>query len=110
MNFASGLVRVRHEVRESVGIYWKDLKQLATDKDEVSVLESYDELDAFGFGLAIRAKAEEGVVVVGENSRFWMHGRLIGGLLVAGERTCVELQVNNHSSRKVHQFIPVRSV
>lgn len=99
INFANGLARVRYEVRGSVGIVWKDLRQLVTDKNEVSVLESFDE-DPFGFGPGSRAKAEEGTVVVGENGRFWMHGRVLGGILVAGDSACVELQVKNHSSRK----------
>jgi hypothetical protein len=64
----------------------------------------------FGFGTGSKTKAEEGVVVVGENGRFWMHGRVIGGLLVAGESACVELQVKNHSSRKVRSRDFVMSV
>jgi len=70
---------------------------LVTDKDEVTVLETCEE----GFRLGSRVKAEEGAIVVGENGRFWVHGRLIGGVLIAGETACVELQVKNHSNRKV---------
>ncbi|KAF7773147.1 hypothetical protein Agabi119p4_5314 [Agaricus bisporus var. burnettii] len=99
INFVNGLAKVRYEVRGSVGVYWKGEKQLVTDKGEVGVLESFEE-DSFDFGAGSKTKAEEGVVVVGENGRFWMHGRIIGGLLVAGESACVELQVKNHSSRK----------
>ncbi|KXN83785.1 hypothetical protein AN958_01062 [Leucoagaricus sp. SymC.cos] len=99
INFANGLAGVRYEVRGSVGVFWKGEKQLVMDKDEVGVLESYSE-DLFGFGVGSRVRAEEGVVVVGENGRFWMHARIVGGLIVAGESACVELQVKNHSSRK----------
>lgn len=97
INFADGLARVCYEVRGSVGIFWKDERQLVTDKDEVTVLETCEE----GFRLGSRVKAEEGAIVVGENGRFWVHGRLIGGVLIAGETACVELQVKNHSNRKV---------
>lgn len=104
VNFANGLARVRYEVRGSVGIFWKDERQLVTDRDEVTVLETCEE----DFGLGSRAKAEEGAIVVGESGRFWMHGRLIGGLLIAGESACVELQVKNHSSRKVFSQASIR--
>jgi hypothetical protein len=100
INFVNGLAKVRYEVRASVGVYWKGERQLVTDKGEAGVLESFEE-DSFDFGAGSKTKAENGVVVVGENGRFWMHGRIIGGILVAGESACVELQVKNHSSRKV---------
>lgn len=102
VNFADGLAKVRYEVRGSVGVFWKDERQLVTDKAEVGVVESFEE-DLFGVGG--QAKAEEGVVVVGEGGRFWMHGRIIGGILVAGESACVELQVKNHSNRKVRSVL-----
>ncbi|KAF9450465.1 hypothetical protein P691DRAFT_810282 [Macrolepiota fuliginosa MF-IS2] len=94
IDFAGGLARVRYEVRASIGIFWKGDKVVVVDKSDVGVVESFQE-DLFGAG-----RAEEGVVVVGEAGRFWMHGRVVGGMLVAGESACVELQVKNHSSRK----------
>lgn len=30
-----------------------------------------------------------------------MQGKVVGGLVVAGETACVELQVKNHSAKKV---------
>ncbi len=111
LDFANGLAKVRYEVRGSVGVSWKGERQLVTDKSPVGVLESGD--SAIG-GLGGISIAEEGVVVVGENGRFWMHGRVVGalgGVLVAGESACVELQVKNHSNRKVRLlFSPRRSV
>jgi hypothetical protein len=98
INFANGLARIRYEVRGSVGIFWKGDRQFVIDKEEVGVLESSEE------------DLEEGVVVVGEGGRFWVHGRLVGGLLVAGESACVELQVKNHSSRKVSSYSSVLSI
>jgi len=42
-------------------------------------------------------------VVVGENGKIWAQGRIVGGMAVAGESACVELQVKNHSSKKVRK-------
>lgn len=104
VDFANGLAKVRYEVRGSVGVFWKGERQLVTDKSQVGVLESSDSAIGGLLGGAVASRAEEGAVVVGENGRFWMHGRVVGGIggvLVAGESACVELQVKNHSSRKV---------
>lgn len=54
------------------------------------------------FGLMGR-KEPEGVVV-GEHGKVWVHGRVVGGFIIAGESACVELMVKNHSGRKVRSF------
>jgi hypothetical protein len=40
-------------------------------------------------------------VVVGEFGKIWVQGKVVGGVIVAGESACIELQVKNHSSKKV---------
>ena len=39
-------------------------------------------------------------LVVGEGGKVWAQARVVGGMLVAGESTCVEQQVKNHSAKK----------
>jgi hypothetical protein len=76
-----------------VGVAWKGEKRLVTDKKSVDVVESYEENDF------LRIDPEG--VIVGENGKIWVQGKVVGGLVVAGESACVELQVKNHSSKKV---------
>ncbi|CAL1715767.1 unnamed protein product [Somion occarium] len=91
INFGSGLANVRYEVRASVGVSWKGERRLVTDKRELDVVESFEEDFARG---------EPEGVIVGENGKLWVQGRVIGGVLVAGQPACVELHVKNHSSKK----------
>ncbi|KAF9029109.1 hypothetical protein BDZ89DRAFT_1065634 [Hymenopellis radicata] len=84
--------RVRYEVRASVQVFWKGEKKVVVQSKEVDVVESYADVDF--------SRDEPEAVAVGENGKIWMQGRLIGGVLVAGESACIELQVKNHSSRK----------
>ncbi len=91
IDFGSGLARVRYEVRASIGVAWKGEKKLVTDKRPVDVVERFD-----GF----RRVDPEGVVV-GENGKIWMQGKVLGGFMVAGEPACIELMVKNHSTKKV---------
>ena len=44
--------------------------------------------------------APEGLVI-GEGGKIWVQARVLGSILVAGESACVELQVKNHSAKKV---------
>ena len=88
--------RVRYEVRASVQVVWKGEKKVVVHSKEVNVVENYPDVD---FG-----RHEPEAVAVGENGKIWMQGKLIGGVLVAGESACVELQVKNHSTRKVRHF------
>lgn len=91
ITFGSGLAKVRYEVRATVGVFWKGEKRLVTAKNEVDLVESYEE----DF-----SRAEPEAVVVGENGKIWAQGRVVGGVVVAGESACVELQVKNHSTKK----------
>ena len=92
INFGNGLANVKYEVRASVGVSWKGEKRLVTDKKEVDVVERFEE--DFNRG-------EPEGVIVGENGKMWVQGRMIGGFLIAGQPACVELQVKNHSQKKV---------
>ncbi|THU88985.1 hypothetical protein K435DRAFT_865764 [Dendrothele bispora CBS 962.96] len=96
ISFGSGLATVRYEIRASVGVSWKGERRVVTEKKEVEVVEAFDEEL---WGLTAPGKEPE-AVVVGENGKIWMQGRVIGGIVVAGETACVELQVKNHSSKK----------
>jgi len=91
--YGSGLAKVRYELRASVGVFWKNEKRLVVDKHPVDVVE------AFPYEEAYLSKAPEGIVV-GESGKLWMHGRMVGSVVVAGGSACLELQVKNHSGRK----------
>ncbi|KAJ4479137.1 hypothetical protein J3R30DRAFT_2722861 [Lentinula aciculospora] len=92
ISFGSGLASVKYEIRASVGAYWKGERQLVTDKKDADVVEAYDE-ERIG-------REEPEVTVVGENGKIWCQARLVGGILIAGESACIELQVKNHSVKK----------
>lgn len=74
-------------------VFWKGEKKVVVASKEVDIVESYADIDF--------DRAEPEAVAVGENGKIWMQGRLVGGVLVAGESACIELQVKNHSTRKV---------
>lgn len=65
---------------------------MVIDKKDLDVVESFEE----DFG-----RSEPEAVVVGEHGKIWAQGRIVGGVAVAGESACVELQVKNHSTKKV---------
>lgn len=73
-------------------VFWKGEKKVVTDTREVSIVESFEE----DF-----SRAEPETVAVGENGKIWVQGKIVGGIIVAGEPACVELQVKNHSTRRV---------
>lgn len=68
-----------------------------TDNRALDVVAAYPYEGIFG------GEEPQGVVV-GENGKFWMQGTLVGGAVVAGGTACVELQVKNHSTKKVSLF------
>ncbi|KAF8800463.1 hypothetical protein BYT27DRAFT_7262865 [Phlegmacium glaucopus] len=45
-------------------------------------------------------KSPPEAIVVGDNGKLWMQGRMIGGPVVAGGTAYLELQVKNHSNKK----------
>lgn len=101
ISFGSGLASVKYEVRASVGVCWKGERQLVTDKKDAEVVEAYDE-ERVG-------RDEPEVTVVGENGKIWCQARVVGGILVAGESACIELQVKNHSAKKVSFYLIARN-
>ncbi|KAG5643087.1 hypothetical protein DXG03_001583 [Asterophora parasitica] len=76
ISFGSDVARVRYEVRATVGVVWKGEKRLVTCKREIEVVESY--------GVDFSRAEPEGVVV-GEFGKIWAQGRVVGGIIVAGE-------------------------
>ncbi|KAJ3548761.1 hypothetical protein NM688_g5252 [Phlebia brevispora] len=91
INLGSGLAQIRYEVRATVEVIWKGQKQIVTDKKKVEVIESYDKGTE-------RAHSE--AIVVSENGKMWIQGKLLGGVIVPGQPACVELTVKNHSTKK----------
>ena len=96
ISFASGLAKVRYELRASVGVYWKNEKKLVVDIKTVDIVQAYT------YQESLHGPPE--AIVVGDNGKLWMQGRIIGGPVVAGESACLELQVKNHSNKKVISF------
>jgi hypothetical protein len=91
MDFGRGLARVRYEVRATAAVAWKGERRLVTNVKEAVVVEDIEDDE-------LKAEA----IVVGENGKIWIQGRVIGGVLVAGHSACLELQVKNHSTKKVN--------
>lgn len=85
---------MRYEVRASAGVFWKGEKRLVINTRELDVVESFD-VDF--------SRLEPEGVVVGEYGKIWVQGSVVGGVVVAGESACVELQVKNHSNKKVRK-------
>jgi hypothetical protein len=88
------LAQVRYELRATAGVVWKDDRRLVVDKHVLDVVAAYPYEEIVGL------KSPEGVII-GENGKLWMHGKLVGPVVVAGESACIELHVKNHSNKKV---------
>lgn len=83
---------MKYELRATVAVIWKGERRLVTHTREVDVVESW--------GIDFSRVEPEGIVV-GEHGKIWAQGKVIGGMVVAGETGCLELQVKNHSSKRV---------
>lgn len=81
---------MRYELRASVGVYWKNEKKLVVDNRTVDVVQAYP-----------YEESSPEAIVVGDNGKLWMQGRMIGGPVVSGGSACLELQIKNHSNKKV---------
>jgi hypothetical protein len=92
ISFGADLATIKYELRASASVFWKGEKVLVTCRKDVEIVESCGE--------EFRRDEPEGVVV-GEHGKIWVQGKVVGGVVVAGESACVELQVKNHSSKKV---------
>ena len=82
------------KVRANVGVFWKGERKLVTDQKQVDVGERVE--DDFN-------RVDPEGVIVGENGKIWMQGKVLGGFMVAGEPACIELQVKNHTTKKVRR-------
>lgn len=74
-----------------MGISWRNELQLVMDRKEIDIVEGPGEPSS---------RVER--VIVGENGKLWVQGRILNTYVVAGQSACVELFVKNHSSKKVH--------
>jgi hypothetical protein len=108
MAFAQGQAKVKYELRASSGVFWKNERRLVICRKAVEVVERFAVEEAMVLDMhagGMNLKLPE-AVAVGESGKIWMQGRILGGLVVAGGSACVELQVKNHSAKKVvHIFI-----
>ncbi len=86
-----------------MGVAWKDQNRLVTDKCPVDVLQRYPDDDDAILGSDTWPAPE--ALIVGEGGKIWVQARVLGGMLVAGESACVELQVKNHSARRVGSLV-----
>jgi exosome complex RNA-binding protein Rrp4 len=92
---------VKYELRGSADVFWKNDKRLVVCRTGVEVVERFaieEAIDMQQGGMTLKVLE---TVVVGENGKIWMQGRILSGLVVAGGSACVELQVKNHSAKKV---------
>lgn len=89
IDFGKGLAKLKYEVRANVGISWRGERQRIMERKEIAVVEAPGE------------PSDVEQIVVGENSKFWVQGRLLNSYVVAGRDACVELFVKNHSSKRV---------
>ena len=89
------MAKVRYETRTGVGVYWKNEKKWVDNKS-VDVVQAYP-----------YHESSPEPIVVGDNGKLWVQGRMMGGPVVAGESACLELQVKNHSNKKVNAFFSV---
>ena len=87
------MAKVRYELRASVGVYWKNEKKLVVDNKTVDIVGAYP------YEQSLRGPPE--AIVVGDSGKLWMQGRMVGGPVVAGGSAYLELQVKNHSNKKV---------
>ena len=86
-----------------MGVAWKDQNRLVTDKCPVNVLQRCPDGDDATLGSDTWQAPE--ALIVGEGGKIWVRARVLGGMLVAGESACVELQVKNHSARRVGSLV-----
>ncbi|KAI5119446.1 hypothetical protein M0805_008385 [Coniferiporia weirii] len=90
INFCNGLARLKYEVRASVGISWRGERRYVMERRDITVAEA--------LGRPTNPSGDE-QIVVGENGKIWMQGRILNPYVVAGHNACVELFVRNHSMK-----------
>ncbi|KAH8987440.1 hypothetical protein EDB92DRAFT_1126537 [Lactarius akahatsu] len=100
IDFGNGLARIRYEVRASVGVAWKNQNRVVTSQCPVDVLQRYPGDDTVLENDDLHTWPAPECLVIGEGGKIWAQARVVGGMLVAGESACVELQVKNHSAKK----------
>ncbi|KAH9063558.1 hypothetical protein EDB87DRAFT_1575346 [Lactarius vividus] len=100
IDFGNGLARIRYEVRASVGVAWKNQNRVVTSQCPVDVLQRYPGDDPVLEDDGLHTWPAPECLVIGEGGKIWAQARVLGGMLVAGESACVELQVKNHSAKK----------
>jgi hypothetical protein len=91
INFGNGLARIVYEIRASVGVFWKGERTIVRCNREVQVTEC----------LVESRVSREPSTMVAEGGKMVIQAQVIGGIGVTGRSTCVELQVKNHSTKKV---------
>ena len=106
IDFGNGLARIRYEVSASAAVAWKNQNRLVTSQCPVDVLQRYPGDDTVLSDDGLHNWPAPECLVIGEGGKIWAQARVLGGMLVAGESACVELQVKNHSAKKVRLLLP----
>ena len=91
INFGNGLARIFYEIRCTVAVFWKGERTIVRCNKEVIVTECL---------LESRLPREPSTLVA-EGGKMVVQAQVVGGMGVTGRPTCIELQVKNHSLKKV---------
>ena len=96
ITFGNGLARIFYEIRATVAVFWKGERTVVCHNKEVQVTECLIESRI----------PREPSTLVAEGGKMVVRAQVVGGIGVSGRSTCVELQVKNHSQKKVRFEIP----
>lgn len=94
ISFGNGLARVFYEIRATVNIFWKGERTTVRNNKEVTIVEC----------LVESRIPKEPFTLVAEGGKMVVQAQVVGGIGVTGQPACVELQVKNHSQKKVREI------
>lgn len=90
VSFASDLAKIEYKIRASIGVSYKGETRFLTNSVNAELVQCQDMDDT-----------TDEHVVVGENGKVYVRGKLVGGRVIMGEKGCLELHVKNQTSKKV---------
>ena len=91
IDFGKGLARIFYEIRATVAVCWKGERTSVRFNRDVVVVEC----------LVESRIPREPSTLVAEGGKMVVQAQVVGGIGVTGRPSCVELQVKNHSQKKV---------
>ncbi|GJJ08717.1 hypothetical protein Clacol_002936 [Clathrus columnatus] len=89
VSFASDVARIEYKVRVNIGVAYKGDVRLLTNTVDAELVQCQD----------MEGTVEEHVVI-GENGKVYVRGKLVSGRAIVGEKGCLELHVKNQTSKK----------